>query len=106
MCFGYVDIYELTDEMVSNYNIIVFIISNHDDIVQILNFCLKRVMKLMVARSGGLFGQIFCDLGTKHMMIDATDECPLSVMIQSVQRDKCYEKKDYVVSDCVKYDRH
>ena len=43
-----VDIYELTDEIVSNYNIIVLINSTHDKIVQILNFCHSGDMKLVV----------------------------------------------------------
>ena len=92
--------------MVSNHNIIVLINSTHDEIVQILNFCRSGDLKLIVARTGGLFDQIFCDLCTKHVINDATGECPLTVMIQSLQRDKDYEKPDYVVSDCTKYDRH
>ena len=43
-----VDMYELTDAMASNYNIIVLINSTHDEIVQILNFCHSGDMKLVV----------------------------------------------------------
>ena len=64
-----VDIYELTDEMVSNYNIIVLINSTHDEIVQILNFCHSGDIKLMVARTGGLFRQMFCDLSTVLIIV-------------------------------------
>ena len=94
-----VGIYELTDEIVSNYNIIVRINFNHEEIVQMLNFCHSVDMKLMVAQSGYWFGEIFCDIGTKHMIYDATVECPLTVMIQ-------IKKPDYVDSDCAKYDFH
>lgn len=78
----------LTPDIMLAFNIIVLTNSPNEETTEISKFCHHNNIKLVVARTGGLFGQIFCDFGPNHMVNDATGEDPLTVMIQDVQKDE------------------
>lgn len=50
-------------------------------------FCHSRGIKLVVADTRGLFGQLFCDFGEEMILTDSNGEQPLSAMVSMVTKD-------------------
>ncbi|OPJ68623.1 hypothetical protein AV530_008610 [Patagioenas fasciata monilis] len=50
------------------------------------DFCHERGIKLVVADTRGLFGQLFCDFGDDFVVTDTNGEQPLSAMVSMVTK--------------------
>ncbi|KFO38572.1 ubiquitin-like modifier-activating enzyme 1 [Fukomys damarensis] len=55
--------------------------------LQVGEVCHSRGIKLVVADTRGLFGQLFCDFGEEMIVRDSTGEEPLSAVISVVTKD-------------------
>nr|XP_008505284.1 PREDICTED: ubiquitin-like modifier-activating enzyme 1 [Equus przewalskii] len=58
-----------------------------EDQLRVGEFCHSRGIKLVVADTRGLFGQLFCDFGEEMILTDSNGEQPLSAMVSMVTKD-------------------
>ncbi|VDM30197.1 unnamed protein product [Hydatigera taeniaeformis] len=79
---------ELTTDVLRKYQVVVFARGNMDQWRKLTKVCHELNIKVVCARTCGLFGQVFCDFGKDFTIIDATGEQPTSVFIQSVEKSK------------------
>ncbi|VDK87878.1 unnamed protein product [Dibothriocephalus latus] len=79
---------KLTTQIVSQYQVVVLTRGSSEEWRELSEFCHKNSIKLIAAKTCGLFGQIFCDFGEEFVVTDGTGEEPHSVLIQSVDRAK------------------
>ncbi|XP_070558786.1 ubiquitin-like modifier-activating enzyme 1 [Ptychodera flava] len=98
----------LTEELISKFQVVVLTNSSLESQLKIGDYCHSKGIKLIVADTRGLFGQIFCDFGEQFVVTDTTGEQPISNMIASVTKDAegvvtcldearhSYESGDYV----------
>ncbi|XP_064632231.1 ubiquitin-like modifier-activating enzyme 1 isoform X2 [Lineus longissimus] len=99
---------ELTEELLAKFQVVVVTNSTLDEQLRINDFCHKKGIKLIVADTRGLCGQIFCDFGDDFVVVDSNGEEPISNMVAGVVKGKegtvtCldetrhgYESGDYV----------
>uniref|UniRef100_A0A8C2B3B4 E1 ubiquitin-activating enzyme n=1 Tax=Cyprinus carpio TaxID=7962 RepID=A0A8C2B3B4_CYPCA len=67
--------------------VVVLTNSSLDEQIRIGDFCHSNGIKLIVADTRGLFGQLFCDFGEEMTMFDVNGEQPLSAMISMITKD-------------------
>lgn len=77
---------ELTADILRNYQVVVLARGSMDQWRKLTKVCHGLSIKVVCARTCGLFGQVFCDFGKEFTIIDATGEQPTSVFIQSVEK--------------------
>ncbi|XP_020936576.1 ubiquitin-like modifier-activating enzyme 1 [Sus scrofa] len=77
----------LVDEFLAGFQVVVLTNSPLEDQLQVGEFCHTHGIKLVVADTRGLFGQLFCDFGEEMILTDANGEQPLSAMISMVTKD-------------------
>lgn len=53
-------------------------------------FCHSKGIKLIIADTRGLFGQLFCDFGEEMIVYDTNGEQPLSAMISMITKVSPY----------------
>lgn len=99
---------KLTEDFLGQFQVVVLTQSSLDEQLWAGDFCHERGIKLIIADTRGLFGQIFCDFGESFTVVDTNGEEPTSNMISSVSKDidgvvTCldeqrhgYESGDYV----------
>lgn len=71
-----------------NYTVVVLTESTVEDKLEISEFCHQNDIKFIVAETRGIFGQIFCDFGSKFEVVDTDGETALSAMISSINCDE------------------
>ena len=76
---------ELTGDILRRYHVVVFARGNLHQWRKLNSICHESNIKVVCARTCGLFGQVFCDFGKGFTIEDATGEQPSSVFIQSVE---------------------
>ncbi|KAG9340322.1 hypothetical protein JZ751_021774 [Albula glossodonta] len=69
----------LTDEYLSNLQVVVLTNSSLEEQLRIGDLCHSKGIKLVIADTRGLFGQLFCDFGDM-VVYDTNGEQPLSAM--------------------------
>ncbi|KAL5110204.1 Ubiquitin-like modifier-activating enzyme 1 [Taenia crassiceps] len=79
---------ELTADILCKYQVVVLARGNMDQWRKLTKVCHELSIKVVCARTCGLFGQVFCDFGKGFTISDATGEQPASVFIQSVEKSK------------------
>uniref|UniRef100_A0A8C5HKI7 E1 ubiquitin-activating enzyme n=1 Tax=Gouania willdenowi TaxID=441366 RepID=A0A8C5HKI7_GOUWI len=77
----------LTEDYLTKFQVVVLTNSSLDEQHQVGDFCHSKGIKLIVADTHGLFGQLFCDFGEDMVVYDATGEQPLSAMISMITKD-------------------
>lgn len=77
----------LTEEFLSNFQVVVLTNSSLDEQLKIGDFTHKNGQKLIVVDTKGLFGQLFCGFGEQFSVTDTNGEQPISNMIASVTKD-------------------
>ncbi|XP_065900619.1 ubiquitin-like modifier-activating enzyme 1 [Dysidea avara] len=90
----------LTEDSVVQFQVVVLTNSSLEEQVKIGEFTHSKGIKLIVADTKGLFGEIFCDFGQDFVVFDNNGETPVSCMISAVTQDK-----DSVVT-CLEEMRH
>eukprot|EP00795_Rhopilema_esculentum_P000847 gene847-10594_t len=79
---------ELTNDVLAKYQVVVLANSSIEEQLRIGDFTHANGIKLIIADTRGLFGQLFCDFGESFVVNDTNGEQPMSYMIASVTRDK------------------
>ncbi|KAJ3328789.1 hypothetical protein HDU76_009286 [Blyttiomyces sp. JEL0837] len=80
----------LTDEALSNFQVVVATNLPLDQQLRINDFTHKRGIKFISAEMRGLFGFAFNDFGEEFVVSDTTGEEPVSGMIAAVSKDGDY----------------
>lgn len=70
-----------------NYTVVVLTESTTEEKLEIGEFCHQNDIKFIIAETRGIFGQIFCDFGSKFEVVDTDGETALSAMISSINCD-------------------
>ncbi|NXN91286.1 UBA1 enzyme, partial [Rhinopomastus cyanomelas] len=74
----------LSPELLAPFQVVVLTNSPLEEQLWVGDFCHSRGIKLVVADTRGLFGQLFCDFGEELVVTDPTGEPPLSAMVSMV----------------------
>uniref|UniRef100_A0A671PW60 E1 ubiquitin-activating enzyme n=1 Tax=Sinocyclocheilus anshuiensis TaxID=1608454 RepID=A0A671PW60_9TELE len=77
----------LTNEYLTKFQVVVLTNSSLDEQICVGDFCHSNGIKLIVADTHGLFGQLFCDFGEEMTVFDTNGEQPLSAMISMITKD-------------------
>uniref|UniRef100_A0AAY4DC22 E1 ubiquitin-activating enzyme n=1 Tax=Denticeps clupeoides TaxID=299321 RepID=A0AAY4DC22_9TELE len=77
----------LTNEYLTQFQVIVLTNSSLEEQLRVGEFCHSNSIKLIIADTRGLFGQLFCDFGEDMMVFDTNGEQPLSAMVSMVTKD-------------------
>uniref|UniRef100_A0A4X2LR15 Ubiquitin-like modifier-activating enzyme 1 n=1 Tax=Vombatus ursinus TaxID=29139 RepID=A0A4X2LR15_VOMUR len=76
----------LTEDFLSSFHVVVLTNSSLEEQLRVGEFCHNQAIKLVVADTRGLFGQLFCDFGEEMVLIDSNGEQPLSAMVSMVTK--------------------
>ncbi|XP_065509365.1 LOW QUALITY PROTEIN: ubiquitin-like modifier-activating enzyme 1 [Caloenas nicobarica] len=76
----------LTPQFLEAFQVVVLTNSPLDEQLWVGDFCHDRGIKLVVADTRGLFGQLFCDFGDDFVVTDTNGEQPLSAMVSMVTK--------------------
>uniref|UniRef100_A0A8C6MRW1 Ubiquitin-like modifier-activating enzyme 1 n=1 Tax=Mus spicilegus TaxID=10103 RepID=A0A8C6MRW1_MUSSI len=71
----------LVEDFLSSFQVVVLTNSPLEAQLRVGEFCHSRGIKLVVADTRGLFGQLFCDFGEEMVLTDSNGEQPLSAMV-------------------------
>ncbi|XP_076839659.1 ubiquitin-like modifier-activating enzyme 1 isoform X2 [Brachyhypopomus gauderio] len=77
----------LTNEYLTQFQVVVLTNSTLEEQMHIGDFCHGKGIKLVIADTRGLFGQLFCDFGDEMTVYDTNGEQPLSAMISMITKD-------------------
>ncbi|XP_063100531.1 ubiquitin-like modifier-activating enzyme 1 isoform X1 [Cavia porcellus] len=76
----------LEEDFLSGFQVVVLANTPLQCQLQVAEVCHSRGIKLVVADTRGLFGQLFCDFGEEMLLRDSTGEQPLSAMVSMVTK--------------------
>uniref|UniRef100_A0A8C5K769 Ubiquitin-like modifier-activating enzyme 1 n=1 Tax=Jaculus jaculus TaxID=51337 RepID=A0A8C5K769_JACJA len=100
----------LVEDFLSGFQVVVLTNSPLEDQLRLGEFCHGRGIKLVVADTRGLFGQLFCDFGEDMVLTDPNGEQPLSAMVSMVTKDNpgvvtCLDeaRHGFESGDCVSF---
>ncbi|XP_069873431.1 ubiquitin-like modifier-activating enzyme 1 isoform X2 [Dipodomys merriami] len=77
----------LVEDFLSGFQVVVLTNTPLEYQLQVGEICHNRGIKLVVADTRGLFGQLFCDFGEEMILVDSTGEQPLSAMVSMITKD-------------------
>uniref|UniRef100_A0A8C9MP53 E1 ubiquitin-activating enzyme n=1 Tax=Serinus canaria TaxID=9135 RepID=A0A8C9MP53_SERCA len=76
----------LSKELLGTFQVVVLTNSPLEEQLWVGDFCHDHGIKLVVADTRGLFGQLFCDFGDDMVVTDPNGEQPLSAMVSMVTK--------------------
>uniref|UniRef100_A0A674PK97 E1 ubiquitin-activating enzyme n=1 Tax=Takifugu rubripes TaxID=31033 RepID=A0A674PK97_TAKRU len=77
----------LTEDYLTKFQVVVLTTSTLDEQQHLGELCHSKGIKLIIADTRGLFGQLFCDFGEEMIVYDTNGEQPLSAMISMITKD-------------------
>ncbi|XP_028979923.1 ubiquitin-like modifier-activating enzyme 1 isoform X3 [Esox lucius] len=77
----------LTDDYLTQFQVVVLTNSPLEEQQRVGELCHSKGIKLVVADTRGLFGQLFCDFGEDMVVFDTNGEQPLTAMISMITKD-------------------
>ncbi|KAK2090731.1 E1 ubiquitin-activating protein [Saguinus oedipus] len=77
----------LVEDFLSGFQVVVLTNAPLESQLQVGEFCHSHGIKLVVADTRGLFGQLFCDFGKDMILRDSNGEQPLSAMVSMITKD-------------------
>ncbi|XP_077891556.1 ubiquitin-like modifier-activating enzyme 1 isoform X2 [Ictidomys tridecemlineatus] len=77
----------LVEDFLSDFQVVVLTNTSLEYQLQVGEVCHNCGIKLVVADTRGLFGQLFCDFGEEMILTDSNGEQPLSAMVSMVTKD-------------------
>uniref|UniRef100_A0A9L0K750 Ubiquitin-like modifier-activating enzyme 1 n=1 Tax=Equus asinus TaxID=9793 RepID=A0A9L0K750_EQUAS len=77
----------LVEDFLGGFQVVVLTNTPLEDQLQVGEFCHSHGIKLVVADTRGLFGQLFCDFGEEMILTDCNGEQPLSAVVSMVTKD-------------------
>uniref|UniRef100_A0A7N8WXJ0 E1 ubiquitin-activating enzyme n=1 Tax=Mastacembelus armatus TaxID=205130 RepID=A0A7N8WXJ0_9TELE len=97
----------LNEDLLLKFQVVVLTDSSLDDQKRFGDLCHSHGIKFIVADTKGLCGQLFCDFGEEHEVLDQDGEIPASTMIQSITKENpgvviCADDRSHGFSDGTK----
>ncbi|KAK2862011.1 hypothetical protein Q5P01_001544 [Channa striata] len=94
----------LNEELLLKFQVVVLTDSSLDDQKRFGDLCHSRGIKLIVADTKGLCGQLFCDFGETFEVLDKDGEMAASAMIQNITKENpgmvlCTDDQKHSFSD-------
>ncbi|XP_031421812.1 ubiquitin-like modifier-activating enzyme 1 isoform X2 [Clupea harengus] len=77
----------LTNDYLNQFQAVVLTNSSLEEQQRVGEYCHSKNIKLIIADTRGLFGQLFCDFGEDMVVFDPNGEEPLSAMISMITKD-------------------
>ncbi|CAL8325721.1 unnamed protein product [Merluccius merluccius] len=77
----------LTNDYLTQFQVVVLTNSPLEEQLHVGEYCHSQGVKLVIADTRGLFGQLFCDFGDDMVVYDTNGEQPLSAMISMITKD-------------------
>ncbi|XP_029005446.1 ubiquitin-like modifier-activating enzyme 1 [Betta splendens] len=77
----------LTPDLLQRFQVVVLTDSSLDDHKRFGELCHSRGIKLIVADTKGLCGQLFCDFGEEYEVSDRDGEAPATAAVHGVTQD-------------------
>ncbi|XP_051034682.1 ubiquitin-like modifier-activating enzyme 1 Y [Phodopus roborovskii] len=77
----------LVEDFLSGFQVVVLTNTALEYQLQVGEFCHSRGIKLVVADTRGLVGQLFCDFGEEMILTDSNGEQPLSAMVSMITKE-------------------
>ncbi|RVE73454.1 hypothetical protein OJAV_G00047140 [Oryzias javanicus] len=77
----------LDEDLLLQFQIVVLTDSSLDDQKRFGQLCHSHGIKLIVADTKGLCGQLFCDFGEKFEVLECDGEMPASLMIERITKE-------------------
>ncbi|XP_064220703.1 ubiquitin-like modifier-activating enzyme 1 [Aotus nancymaae] len=77
----------LVEDFLSGFQVVVLTNTPLESQLQVGEFCHSHGIKLVVADTRGLFGQLFCDFGKDMILRDSNGEQPLSAIVSMITKD-------------------
>ncbi|XP_046505256.1 ubiquitin-like modifier-activating enzyme 1, partial [Equus quagga] len=77
----------LVEDFLGGFQVVVLTNTPLEDQLQVGEFCHSHGIKLVVADTRGLFGQLFCDFGEEMILTDCDGQQPLSAVVSMVTKD-------------------
>lgn len=88
---SYVNVTRVTNplESIQNYNVVVCCLEHtyYETLLEISKLCRENNIKFIATTTMGLFGQVFCDFGSKFYVTDVDGEHPASSLIESITKN-------------------
>jgi ubiquitin-activating enzyme E1 len=78
---------ELTDEVLSTFNVVVFADHSIPQLVDKNEHCRRNNVKFIAAESRGLFGSVFTDFGDEFVVYDEDGESPVVNIVTNITND-------------------
>jgi len=78
---------DLDETFMERFQVVVLTNSSHDEQLRISDITHARGIRLIVADTKGLFGQLFCDFGKDFVVSDTNGEQPISNMVASISAE-------------------
>ena len=79
---------ELSKEVLKSYRVVVLTNSDLDEQLRVAEIVRSFGNALIIARTRGLFAQVFCDFGEDFTVIDTDGNNPLSAMIAGITKEQ------------------
>lgn len=76
----------LDEELILKFQVVVLTDSSLHDQKRFGELCHSHQIKLIIADTKGLCGQLFCDFGENFSVLDRDGETPAAVMIQHISK--------------------
>ncbi|KAM6226124.1 ubiquitin-like modifier-activating enzyme 1, partial [Porphyrio hochstetteri] len=76
----------LSQDLLAPFQVVVLTNSSLEEQLWVGDFCHSHGIKLVIADTRGLFGQLFCDFGEDFVVTDTNGEQPLSAMVSMVTK--------------------
>ncbi|XP_033858479.2 ubiquitin-like modifier-activating enzyme 1 [Acipenser ruthenus] len=77
----------LAEEYLQQFQVVVLTNPSLEEQLKIAEVCHSKGIKLVIADTRGLFGQLFCDFGEEMIVLDPNGEQPLTAMISMITKD-------------------
>ncbi|XP_076562341.1 ubiquitin-like modifier-activating enzyme 1 Y [Arvicanthis niloticus] len=77
----------LFEDFLSGFQVVVLTNTPLEYQLQVGEFCHSHGIKLVVADTRGLVGQLFCDFGEEMIITDSNGEQPLSAMVSMITKE-------------------
>ncbi|KAM3836192.1 ubiquitin-like modifier-activating enzyme 1 [Diretmus argenteus] len=76
----------LDEDLLQPFQVVILTDSSLDDQKRFSEYCHSHGIKLIVADTKGLCGQLFCDFGEEFEVLDRDGETPVSAMIDNITK--------------------
>jgi ubiquitin-activating enzyme E1 len=99
---------DLTEDFIKDYSIVVMCDTQLNELVKVNDICRKHGIGFIFANTFGLIGQIFCDFGPEHLIIDPDGEKIIHGLVDTISSEQnaritCTEPHNLTNDDVIRF---